>query len=200
MSRYNGNFRIVELQQHTGEMSIVSPDFICPRISNREHLGQRLQNTAGGRIIDFSQHSDQSSFIHRSYPVEHDLSLFALKGSTHPRWISPACRCHRSDDDCPDMPVHLIRGDYETGPCLFDFMSESGIKIDQADIEPADYHRHSSRSQSDSRSASLSSRASSPLRRIFLKDFSQSALGFSYFSNLEISSRITFLTVSSIFL
>lgn len=96
----------------------------------REHLGQGFQNAASGRCVYLSQHFDQSFFIHSSYLVEHNLPFFSLKRCADPRWVLPACCCHWSDDDCPDKPVHLIRGDNQTGPSFFDFMSEGGIQVD----------------------------------------------------------------------
>jgi len=71
---------------------------------DRDAYTLEKNNYIEGIVKSARQHFDQSFFIHRSYLIEHDLSLFTLERCTDPCRVFSACCCHRSDDDRSDVP------------------------------------------------------------------------------------------------
>ena len=81
--------------------------------------------------LEISQFFDQSLSIDGKNLVEDDPSALSLKINAHTTRIGAGSSGHRSNNDCRDGVVHLIRRYDSAGTCFPDFMTFSRIEGDE---------------------------------------------------------------------
>lgn len=73
-----------------------------------EHVLKKAGDLATTQLRQTTEMLSKACLVHCPYLVEDHLALLALEGDIDAARVVPRHGSHRSDDDRPDVSVHLI--------------------------------------------------------------------------------------------